>query len=422
MNSLELVSPAGSPEKLKFAVAYGADAVYLGAKSFSLREGAANFTLEELNDGIRYAHACGKKVYLASNIFFHDRHFSSFKDFLSEIHSIGLDGIVISDIGAVSYVREKYPELPVHISTQANTTNSESAKFYEKLGVKRIILARELGIEEIHSIREHVSIELEAFVHGAMCISYSGRCLLSNYLTNGSVYRPGDKPLAMRREKTRDANLGDCAQSCRWEYYLVESTRKNSYLPVEESEYGTSILSSKDLNLSARLDRLMQAGINAFKIEGRMKSLYYVSNVTRVYRHCIDSFVSGLAPEPSILVELDKVSHREYTTGFYFDENLSLSPTAGSGYIREFTFLGYVLEKSGPKSVYVRAMNRIDRKKPIEIIGKKFPDRKLKRFVFQMDGRHVDTVHTGNEFILSWEEGVELDNFDILRQRVYRRI
>jgi len=426
MKSIELVSPAGSPEKLRFAFAYGADAVYLGAKSFSLREGAANFSLAELNEGVAYAHSEGRKAYLAANIFFHDSHFGDFSDFLTEIKNIPVDGIIISDIGAVSYVREKYPDLPVHISTQANTVNSESAMFYQKLGVKRIILARELSIGEIKSIRDRVSVELESFVHGAMCISYSGRCLLSNYLTNKSLYRPGERPLAMKKVKTRDANLGDCSQSCRWEYYLVESTRKNSFLPVEESENGTAILSSRDLNLSAQLGRLMEAGIDAFKIEGRMKSLYYVAGVTRVYRHCIDAFASGARPDPQMLEELEKVSHREYTTGFYFNENLApvsqeLAPTKTSGYIREYTFLGHVIEKKGPKSALVRAMNRIMNGSRIEAIG---AGRKaagagamIGNFTMEKESVPVEKVQAGDEFVLSWDGDAALGKYDIIRSR-----
>ena len=269
----ELLSPAGSFEKMLFAFEYGADAVYVGAKSFSLREGAANFTVEELAAAARVAHEKGKKIYLAANVFFHDRHISEFKSFLEEIRSVPLDGILISDPGVLAYVREKYPQFPLHVSTQANTTNSLSARFYESLGVQRIVLARELSLAEIRKIREATSAELETFVHGAMCISYSGRCLLSNYLTNASVYGKGEKMGDMKKIKTRDANLGDCAQSCRWDYSLLESSRHGDPLPEEETENGTAILSSRDLNLASRPQEPLRAGNESFTTEGRKTSV-----------------------------------------------------------------------------------------------------------------------------------------------------
>ncbi len=416
MNHFELVAPAGSLDKLRFAIEYGADAVYLGAKSFSLREGAANFRIDELNEGVEYTHRKGRKAYLAANIFFHDSHFNAFKEFLEEIKFIPIDGIIISDIGAVSYVREKYPDISIHVSTQANTTNSETAKFYERLGVKRIILARELNLEEIKRIRDRVSLDLEVFVHGAMCISYSGRCLLSNYFTNQSIYKEGEKMGGMKKLKTRDANLGDCAQSCRWEYFLVESTRKNDFIPLEENESGTAILSSKDLNLSAHVKQLMDSGINAFKIEGRMKSIYYVSNVTRVYRHCIDAVIKGSVVDSKILEEVNKVSHREYTTGFYFKKNEALCSTKNSSYIREYVFLGHVIEKVDKHRVLVKAMNQIINGFPIEIVRPDFEDFTIEKYAILKEGKAVDKVHPGEEFILNYDGNFELDRFDILRR------
>ncbi len=413
----ELVSPAGSFEKMLFAFEYGADAVYLGAKSFSLREGAANLTIEELEKAVLKAHQSDKKVYLTANIFYHDRHFEAFKIFLEEIKHIPLDALIVSDIGAVSYIKEKYPDYSIHISTQANTTNSFSARFYEKLGVKRIILARELSFEEIKKIRDTVTVKLEAFVHGAMCISYSGRCLLSNYFTNQSIYRNGEKLGGMRRPKTRDANLGDCAQNCRWTYYLVESTRKNDFIPVEEEEYGTAVLSSKDLNLSGHMKELMDAGIDAFKIEGRMKSVYYTANVTRVYRYAVDAALRNEKTGPEILKELEKVSHREYTTGFYFGENMALNSTAGTGYIREYTFLGHVLNKAGEKKALVRAMNQIKHGAPVEIIRPDCKNLILKHFRLMKDDKAVDKVQPNDEFILEWDDGIELNKYDILRRK-----
>ncbi|MCX7882267.1 MAG: U32 family peptidase [Brevinematales bacterium] len=407
----ELLSPAGSFEKMRFAFAYGADAVYVGVKSFSLREQATNLTLEELAEAVQYAHRLGKRLYVTTNIFFHNRHLAPFQDFVKEVAPLGVDGLIVSDLGMISWLREHYPEIPLHVSTQANTTNKESCRFYEKLGVCRIVLARELSLEEIGEIREAVSLELEAFVHGAMCVAYSGRCLLSNYFTNPRLYAPGEKFSPGKTLRTRDANQGDCAQSCRWEYYLVEKNRRNQMIPLEETEHGTAILSSKDLNLAAHLDRLMSVGINSFKIEGRMKSIYYVANVTRVYRHALDAFLKGERPSPEILSELDKVSHREYTTGFYFPHNESLQVT-DPAYLREYTFLAYVKEITQQDTV-CQAMNQIRKDQRIEVI---FPDGRnmeLPQPSLVVKGEEVFRVQPNEEFVL---KGVVLEPFAILRE------
>jgi len=408
----ELLSPAGSLEKLRFALAYGADAVYVGAKSFSLREQATNFTLSELATAVDIAHKQGKKIYLAANIFFHNRHIKPFQDFVREIAPLGLDGMIVSDIGMIAWLREHYPEIAIHVSTQANTTNVESCRFYERLGVTRIVLARELSLEEIREIRDAVSLELEGFVHGAMCMAYSGRCLLSNYFTNPSIYRPGEKFSPGKTERVRDANLGDCAQSCRWEYYLVEKNRQNQLIPIEETEYGTAILSSKDLNLAWHLQDLMNAGIQSFKIEGRMKSIYYVANVTRVYRLVIDALSAGRFPEPSWMEELEKVSHREYTTGFYFSHN-ELLQVSNPAYLREYTFLAYVKGK-GEKGFFSQSMNQIRRDMVIEAI---FPDgrnHRLEGVRFLVNGEERDLIQPNQEFEIVCN--VSLAPFVILRE------
>ncbi|MFN4216444.1 MAG: peptidase U32 family protein [Brevinematales bacterium] len=410
----ELLSPAGSFDKMRFAFAYGADAVYVGARSFSLREQATNLTIEELTEAIRYAHQRQKRLYLATNIFFHNRHISAFKEFVKEIAPLGLDGLIVSDLGMIGWLREHYPEIPIHVSTQANTTNKETCRFYEKLGVQRIVLARELSLEEIAEIRDAVSLELEVFVHGAMCVAYSGRCLLSNYFTNPRLYKAGEKFSPGKRVRTRDANLGDCAQSCRWEYYLVEKSRQNQMIPVEETEHGTAILSSKDLNLAAHLDKLLKAGINSFKIEGRMKSLYYVANVTRVYRHALDAFQRGEKPDQSMLEELERVSHREYTTGFYFSHNESLQVT-DPGYLREYTFLAYVKEVRENETI-CQAMNQIRSDQSIEVI---FPDGRNEKLCwkyFFVRGEEKGLVQPNEEFVL---RGVVLEPFAILRENPF---
>lgn len=411
-----MLSPAGSFEKLKFAIAYGADAVYGGVKGFSLREGAKNFSLEELNEAVTYCHKNGKKFYLTANIFLHEKEFENFKAFVKEFSKIPVDGVLVSDIGVLSFLREKYPHLPIHISTQTNTLNSETIKFYEKLGVKRVVLARELTLDEIKLIRDRTSLELEVFVHGAMCIAYSGRCLLSNYFTNPSLYRPGKKPDAIKVEKTRDANLGDCSQACRWSYYLVETTRKDDFLPVEiEDNFSTTILSSKDLNLAPFINELIDAGINSFKIEGRMKSIYYVANTTRVYRHCIDAALNGIQFDTSMLDELNMVSHREYTTGFFFEENRLATHTTFKGYLRSKVFLGYVTEIKDKGKYSVRAANQIKSGDEIEVIS---PERNeiLKNYsFFDIDDKSEKLViQPDEEFILKCNN--QLSEFSILRK------
>jgi len=406
----EILSPAGSLEKLRFALAYGADAVYVGARAFSLREQATNFTYEELSEAVTYTHRLGKKIYLTTNIFFHNRHLHPFQEFVKQIAPLGLDGLIVSDIGMIAWLREHYPDIPIHVSTQANTTNKEACRFYEKLGVTRIVLARELSLDEIREIRESVDLELESFVHGAMCIAYSGRCLLSNYFTNPSLYKPGERFTPGKTVRTRDANLGDCAQSCRWEYYLVEKNRQNQLIPIEETEHGTAILSSRDLNLAAHLHALMQAGINSFKIEGRMKSIYYVANVTRVYRHALDAILRGETPSPEILAELDKVSHREYTTGFYFPHNESLQVT-NPAYVREHTFLGYV-EENRDTEMICRSMNQIRQNMTIEAIlpdGRNIP---LSHPRLLVKGEPTPLVQPNQVFTLV---GVSLPPMAILR-------
>lgn len=414
---VELLAPAGSFDKLTFALEYGADAVYVGGKSFSLREGAANFSPEDLSRAVDTVHGRGKKIFLTSNIFFHDHHWDDFRPFLHELSPLGLDGIILSDIGAIDYVREKYPELPVHVSTQANTVNSVTVRFYEKLGVSRVILARELSLNEIRTIRQNTSLELECFVHGAMCIAQSGRCLLSNYFTNAALSREGEKTGLRKDSKTRDANLGDCSQSCRWEYSIIESSRRNQPLPVEENEHGTSILSSKDLNLSLYMRELIDAGINSFKIEGRMKSVYYVGLVTGAYRHAIDMAIEGKSPRPEVVEELEKISHREYTTGFYFGHNLALAPTKSGGYLRDYTFLAYITEMLSGNRARVRAMNQILTGSPIEVVVPQSGAGQISAYRLIKENMVVDKIQPNDDFILEWDDPVELKAYTLLRRK-----
>ena len=268
----ELLAPAGNLEKLKVAVIYGADAVYLGGPAWGLRAYAGNFTMEEIAEGVRFAHQHGAKVYITVNIIPHNDDLVGLEDYLAELAALPVDAFIISDPGVLLAAQAAAPQVPIHLSTQANVVNYRSAQFWVEQGVQRLILARELSLEEIKQIRQHVAAELEVFVHGAMCISYSGRCLLSNYLTG------------------RDANRGACAQPCRYQYYLMEEKRPGQFFPIAEDEQGTYIMNSKDLCLIEHMSELLPLGIHGLKIEGRMKSVHYVATVTKIYREAIGLF------------------------------------------------------------------------------------------------------------------------------------
>ncbi|WP_457569906.1 peptidase U32 family protein [Desulfurobacterium sp.] len=321
---MELLSPAGTLEKLKVAVDFGADAVYAGVKHFSLRERAGNFTIEELKKGIDYAHSKGKKVYITLNAFLKNHEIENFKKTVDAVAELNPDGFIVADIGALSIVKDR-TDIPIHISTQANVTNIATVKAYKDLGASRIVLARELSLKEIAEIKKAVpDMEIEVFVHGAMCMAYSGRCLLSSYLTK------------------RDPNRGSCAQSCRWKYYVIEEKREGELYPIEEDHHGTYIFNSKDLCALPLLDKLYEIGVDSVKIEGRVKSVYYVAVTTAVYRKAINLIKNN--PEsfklefPKLLEELDKVSHRPYTTGFLESET-ELQYYQTSSYIRKYKFL-----------------------------------------------------------------------------------
>ena len=330
MKKPELLAPAGSLEKLKKAFVYGADAVYIGGEEFSLRAAADNFTVEEIREGAAFAHARGGRVYLTANVIPHNRDIDDYADYLRLVKDTGIDAVILSDLGMFAVTREIAPELEIHISTQANNVNYKSARMWRELGARRVILAREMSLAEIGEIRERVQpeLELEAFVHGAMCISYSGRCLLSNYMAG------------------RDGNSGSCAHPCRWKYYLMEEQRPGEYMPVYENERGTFIYNSKDLCMIEHVYELVRAGLTSFKIEGRVKSEYYVATVVKAYRQAIDACCAD--PEhyvfdPEWLSELRKVSHRDYTTGFYFGRPGGTEQHyASSSYIREYDMVGIV--------------------------------------------------------------------------------
>ena len=328
----ELLAPAGNLEKLKIALTYGADAVYIGGEEFSLRVAADNFTSDEMKQGIEFAKERDKKVYLTANIIPHNNDIDEYAKYLKEVKDIGVDAVILSDLGMFDITREIAPDLDVHISTQANNVNYRSAQKWYEMGAKRVILAREMSMDEIGEIRRRVSpeLELEAFVHGAMCISYSGRCLLSNYMTE------------------RDSNQGACSHPCRWKYYLMEEQRPGEYMPVFENERGTFIYNSKDLCMIDHIDKLIESGLSSFKIEGRVKSEFYVATVVAAYRQAIDRYLENpkvWKPDSAWRDELAKVSHRAYTTGFYFGKPSGKEQHyASSSYIRNYDMVGTVAD------------------------------------------------------------------------------
>ena len=357
MKKPELLAPGGSLEKLKTAIMYGADAVYIGGEAFSLRVAAENFSKEDMREGIKFAHDRGKKVYLTANILPHNSDIEEFEAFIKEIKDYGFDAVLVADLGIFDMMQEIAPEIPIHVSTQANNINYRSAIKWHKMGAKRVVLAREMSFDEISEFQQKIpkDLELEAFIHGAMCISYSGRCLLSNYMTG------------------RYSNQGACAHPCRWNYKLVEETRPGEYMDVFENERGTFIFNSKDLCTIRHIPELIQSGIASLKIEGRVKTSYYVATVVGAYRREIDRYFGD--PENYVFneaeyEELCKVSHRPYTTGFYFgkpDENSQVYTS--SSYIRDYDLIGIVQsydEETGVATITQR--NRFFKGDEIEII------------------------------------------------------
>ena len=350
----ELLSPAGDIRKLEFAIEYGADAVYMGGKTLGMRAKSKNFCMDEMKDGIKYAKACGKKVYVTANIFAHNADFDGMEDYFLCLRKMGADALIISDPGVFMLAKKTAPEMEIHISTQANCTSINSARFWKDQGASRVILARELSLEEISEIKVP-GLEIEVFVHGAMCMAYSGRCLISNYLSK------------------RDANRGECSQPCRWNYSVVEE-KSGEKLDVFESENGAYIFSSKDLCMINHIDDLVDAGVKSFKIEGRMKTEYYVATATKIYREAIDDFFASPNLYKSKLdyynKELARISQREYTTGFYFGkmEGTEHAYSLGPDY-RTQDFLGVVKDydaKTGFATIEQR--NKFAQGDSIEII------------------------------------------------------
>ena len=323
----ELLAPAGTMEKLQMALAYGADAAYLGGAQFGLRAFGGNFANEEIRAAVNLAHGVGKKIYVTVNVFPHNDDLVSLPDYLRFLADAEVDALLVADLGVFMLAHEVAPHLPVHISTQANNVNWRTVRAWQELGAERVVLARELSREEIREIRRHTDVDLELFVHGAMCISYSGRCLLSSYFTG------------------RDANRGGCAQSCRWKYALVEESRPGECYPIEEDARGTYIMNSKDLCLLPYLDEVVDSGIDSLKIEGRMKSVHYVASVVKAYRMALDACLTDTSYKvrEEWLTELEKVSHRSYTTGFFFGKTTEADQIYGSSsYEQTSDFVGLV--------------------------------------------------------------------------------
>ncbi|MDD6189000.1 MAG: U32 family peptidase [Clostridiales bacterium] len=392
---LELLSPAGDFEKLKTALYFGADAVYLGGPFMHLRAAPTEFTMENLKTAIDYAHVLGKKVYVTVNAFARNSDFEALPEYLRNLHSISADGIIVSDLGVIALAAETVPELPVHVSTQASCVNYVSANTYYKMGAKRIVLGREMSLDEIKELRDKTppELELEAFVHGAMCMAYSGRCLISAFLAG------------------RDSNRGDCAQPCRWRYNLVEESRPDEVMPVFEDEQGTTIMSSRDLKTIDFLDKIIDAGVTSFKIEGRMKSPYYVATVTNAYRKAVDHS----APLELLEDEIRSASHREFSTGFYFGK-IKHEPPAPDGYKQNAQFSAVVLGSDGER-VKIEQRNRFFLGDTLEVLSPNSTGEKLRvEEMWDEEGNAVEAApHPQQKLYI--KSSLNLQAGDILRKR-----
>lgn len=390
MRRPELLIPASSLEVLKIAVIYGADAVYIGGEAFGLRAKAKNFSMEEIKEGIQFAHRHHVKVYITANILAHNGDLEGVRAYFAELREIGPDALIISDPGVYMIAKEICPEIERHISTQANNTNYETYLFWYEQGAKRVVSARELSLAEIKEIRAKIpsALEIETFVHGAMCISYSGRCLLSNYFTG------------------RDANQGGCTHPCRWKYSIVEETRPNEYLPIYENERGTYIFNSKDLCMIEHIPELMESGIDSFKIEGRMKTALYVATVARTYRKAIDDYRES--PElyaknmPWYLDQISNCTYRQFTTGFFFGKPSEEAQIYDNNtYLKEYTYLGIAGKKNEEGLYCITQRNKFSVGETIEVM--------------KPDGRNIDV--TVRRIVDS--EGAEMESAPHPKQKLY---
>ncbi len=400
MRRPELLSPAGDFEKLSSALHYGADAVYLGDSRFSLRGKAGNFQAEKLEQAIAYVHHNGKKAYVTANIFPHNRDLREIEEHFELLGCIRPDAVILSDPGVFSLCRKRAPAVNIHISTQANITNAEAARFWQDQGAKRLILSRELSVDEIRQIREKVSVELEVFVHGSVCLSYSGRCYISSFLAS------------------RSANTGECTNSCRWRYSLMEEKRPGEHYPVFEDERGTYLLSSKDLCMIKHLPQLAGAGVDSFKIEGRMKGINYVSGVTKVYREAIDAISDRHVYQLNErwIRELNMFSSRGYTTGMFFgrqpDEDYNFD---GESYRMSHEFVGVILEKQGDQAK-VALRNRLDRGDFVEYLSPGIEER-LFPVEAMKDIDNMEIASARNEDIIVMKVPPEARQQDLIRRQ-----
>ncbi|WP_373262565.1 peptidase U32 family protein [Hungatella hathewayi] len=405
MRKTELLIPAGSLEVLKTAVIYGADAVYIGGEAFGLRAKAKNFTNEEIKEGIAFAHEHGVKVYITANILAHNDDLAGVEAYFGELKEIGPDALIISDPGVFAIARRVIPDMEIHISTQANNTNYGTYRFWYDLGAKRVVTARELSLKEIKEIREHIpeDMEIESFIHGAMCISYSGRCLLSNFMTG------------------RDANQGACTHPCRWKYSIVEEKRPGEYMPVYENERGTFIFNSKDLCMVDHIPEMIDAGIDSFKIEGRMKTALYVATVARAYRRAIDDYQRDPKLYEANLEwyreEIAKCVNREFTTGFYFgkpDESSQIYEN--STYVKDYTYLGTVASVDDRGYARIEQKNKFSVGETIEVMK---PDgtnsEVVVNAIYAEDGTPQESAPHARQMV-DVDLGIAMDPYDILRR------
>lgn len=408
MQKPELLAPAGDLERLKMAFLYGADAVYIGGEEFSLRAYAENFSIEDMKEGIEFAHYIGKKVYVTANIFPHNKDLSGIEKYVRQISELKADAVIASDPGVIDIIKEKAPEMKFHISTQANNVNWRTVNHWYKEGAERVILARELSLEEIKEIRSKVpdNLQLEAFIHGAMCISYSGRCLLSNYMAG------------------RESNMGACAHPCRWQYYLMEEKRPGEYFPVYENERGTFIFNSNDLCMIEYIPEIFESGISSLKIEGRMKSSFYVATVVKAYRQAIDDYLDNPQKyndnKNKYLQELSKASHRNFTTGFYLGKSGTESHNYSSGsYIREYDFIGIVLDYDNLTGIAtVEQRNRFFKGDKIEVVppsGEWFGD--TVQWIRNSEGEDIDSAPNA-QMIVTIPVSQKVEKFSILRKKL----
>ena len=403
---LELLIPASNLEVLKVAVMYGADAVYIGGEAFGLRAKAKNFSLEDMKEGIEFAHTRGCKVYVTANILAHNYDLDGAREYFQELKQIGPDALIISDPGMFTIAKEEWPEVDIHISTQANNTNYLTYQFWWKQGAKRVVSARELSLKEIRQIRDNIpdEMEIESFMHGAMCISYSGRCLLSSFMAG------------------RDANRGECTHPCRWKYSVVEEQRPGQYMPVYENERGTYIFNSKDLCMIEHIPEMLDAGIDSFKIEGRMKTALYVATVARTYGLAIDEYLKD--PElyrsriPFYKSEISKCTYRQYTTGFFFgkpDENTQIYDT--NTYVKEYTYLGVVGETNSSGLYGIEQRNKFSVGEEIEVMKPNGENITVtvKRITDETGKDMESAPHPKQKLFI--DLGIKLDEYDILRRR-----